>query len=83
MSDYIIRKIKAIDNKKYFHEYYNSSKKKLSNNDYIDKVLVGTYIPPAYENVKIYIKKSSKVLAIGTDSKGRKQYIYNKDFVKN
>ncbi len=40
------------------------------------------YIPPAYTNVKISSNPDSKVLAIGIDSRGRKQYIYNKAFTE-
>jgi DNA topoisomerase-1 len=38
-------------------------------------------IPPAYTNVLINKNKKSKILAIGYDTKGRKQYIYNPIFV--
>jgi DNA topoisomerase-1 len=37
-------------------------------------------IPPAYNNVKINLNGDQDVLAIGIDSKGRPQYIYNKTF---
>ncbi len=33
------------------------------------------YVPPAYKHVVYYLRKD--LLAIGTDSKGRKQYIYS------
>ena len=39
-------------------------------------------IPPAYSDVNITTKRSSKILAYGYDSKGRKQYIYNPKFVE-
>lgn len=39
-------------------------------------------IPPAYNNVKINTNVKSKILAIGYDSKGRKQYIYNPKFIE-
>lgn len=39
-------------------------------------------IPPAYADVHITTKKTSKILAFGYDSKGRKQYIYNPKFVE-
>jgi DNA topoisomerase I len=38
-------------------------------------------IPPNYENVLINNKENSKLQAIGFDDKGRKQYIYHKDFI--
>jgi DNA topoisomerase I len=37
-------------------------------------------IPPAYKNVKISLDATDNVLAIGEDSKNRKQYIYNPAF---
>jgi len=40
-------------------------------------------IPPAYKNVVVYKKKTSKVFATGVDSKGRKQIIYNKWFIQH
>ena len=39
-------------------------------------------IPPAYTNVKISKRANNKVQAIGTDTKKRKQYIYNKEYVE-
>jgi DNA topoisomerase I len=39
-------------------------------------------IPPAYTNVKISKRANTKVQAIGTDTKKRKQYIYNKEYVE-
>jgi len=39
-------------------------------------------IPPMWTNVKIDKSADSKIQATGYDSKGRKQYIYNKKFVE-
>jgi len=39
-------------------------------------------IPPMWTGVKIDKKENSKIQATGYDSKGRKQYIYNKNFVE-
>ncbi len=39
-------------------------------------------IPPMWKNVKIDPSADSKIQAIGYDSKGRKQYIYNKNFIE-
>ncbi len=38
------------------------------------------YIAPAYRNVKIYL--DSDLLAVGIDTKGRKQYVYSEEFKK-
>jgi len=39
-------------------------------------------IPPAWNEVEIETDRSAKVYAVGRDDAGRKQYIYNPDFVK-
>tara|TARA_B100001094_G_C18162169_1_gene789948 strand:+ start:805 stop:1773 length:969 start_codon:yes stop_codon:yes gene_type:complete len=39
-------------------------------------------IPPNYKNVKINHNINDKILAIGEDNAGRKQYIYNKKFTE-
>jgi DNA topoisomerase-1 len=39
-------------------------------------------IPPNWKNVQIDKFSKSKIQATGYDSKGRKQYIYNKDYVE-
>jgi len=39
-------------------------------------------IPPMWTNVKIDKSSKAKLQATGYDSKGRKQYIYNKDFIE-
>lgn len=39
------------------------------------------YIPPAYKNVVIAKSITNKIQAIGVDKKGRKQYIYNPNYI--
>ena len=81
MKDYIIRKIKSKRGDKYKYEYYDKEGKKV--NEKIVKIcLEGIYIPPAHDNVKINLNKKDKVLAIGYDTKGRPQYIYNKRYTE-
>lgn len=58
------------------------------NNKYIkDKLEIerieSLRIPPAYQDVIISKKQTNKVQAIGTDDKGRKQYIYNPKFIED
>ncbi len=77
MNDYITRKIKSKNKDKYNYEYFDKKNNKVKKKT-INKYLTGVYIPPAYDNVKINKNKSSKVLAIGFDDKGRSQYTYNK-----
>ena len=40
-------------------------------------------IPPAWTNVEINERKLGNLLVTGRDQKGRKQYIYHPDYVKN
>jgi len=82
MKDYIVRTIKQKRGKKYVHEYTDKRGTKLSKKDY-EPLLRNLYIAPAYDNVKINKHKKDKVLAIGTDDRGRKQYTYNQDYIQD
>jgi len=50
-----------------------------------DKTLIhrldNIYIPPAYKNIVVAKSMTNKIQAIGVDKKGRKQYIYNPDYI--
>ena len=81
MEDYIIRKISRKKGKKYYHKYYDKNNKEIKEKTYINKVTDGIYISPAYDNVKINTKKTSKIRAIGYDTEERPQYIYNKKII--
>lgn len=83
MEDYIIRKISKKKGKKYYHKYYDKKDKELKDKDYIKKITDGIYISPAYDNVKINLKKNAKVRAIGYDTEKRPQYVYNKKFIES
>jgi DNA topoisomerase-1 len=81
MKDFITRKIKSKYKDKYKYEYFDKKDNKVDSS--IVKVcLEGLYIPPAHEDVKINLNKKAKVLAIGYDTKGRAQYIYNKKHIE-
>lgn len=58
--------------------FFNTRTHRIVNNPWLTEL----YIPPAYTNVVISENPNNKVLAIGEDSKGRKQYIYNKDYIQ-
>ena len=81
METYFIRKIDKYDklNNKYKYKYITKQGKPLSFNSVKNKIN-NIYIPPAYDNVKVNKNKNSKVLAIGYDTKGRPQYIYNNNY---
>lgn len=62
--------------------YYKKTKNKVRDKKII-KHLKSLKIPPAYNNVELSSNKHNKIQAIGIDSKNRKQYIYNNDFITN
>lgn len=63
--------------------YYKISNNKTIKNNKLINHINSIKIPPAYTNIKISSNTNNKILAIGVDSKGRKQYIYNKNFIEN
>lgn len=63
------------------HSYFTPSGKKITDQKIIDRINK-LRIPPNYEDVLISTKTKSKLQAIGFDTKGRKQYIYHPDFIK-
>jgi DNA topoisomerase-1 len=72
-NNYITRKL--IKNTKKYN-FYDKNGKKINKNTILEK-LYKIYIPPAYNDVKIYL--NNNVLATGIDSAGRKQYIYSQN----
>ena len=83
MEDFIVRKIWRKIGKKYNHKYYDKKGKEIKDKKKIETFIKGVYIAPAYDNVKINLKKDEKVLAIGYDEKGRSQYVYNKKYTQS
>ena len=79
---YIIRNIKGKRKDKYIHEYTDKRGNKLNKKEY-EPLLKNLYIAPAYDNVKINRHNNDKVLAIGTDDRGRQQYTYNPDYIQD
>lgn len=59
-------------------KFYDLQKKKYTQLPHLSKI----YVPPAYTDVRMSCNPESKVLAYGFDSKGRKQYVYNKQFIE-
>ena len=82
MKNYILRKIINGSSKDIKYNFFDKYNNLIKDQIYIDSVLKGLYIPPAYDDVKINLNKKSKVLAIGYDNKLRPQYVYNKKFVE-
>jgi DNA topoisomerase-1 len=71
MNDYIIRK--------HYHrgyKYYSKNNREIKLTDKLKEYIKQRYIPPAYRDVMINLHAKEDVYAIGTDDKGRKQYLY-------
>ncbi len=64
--------------KKVFHLVNN----KIATDSDLIKRLDSVYIPPAYTDVVVAKSANNKIQAIGTDTRGRRQYIYNPAFIK-
>lgn len=79
MEDYITRKIKRKTKNKYTYSYIDSDGNKVKDK-LVKNCLNGLYIPPAHDDVKINLDTDNKIRAIGYDTKGRAQYVYNKKF---
>ena len=73
MDSYIIRKHCGRG-----YKYYTKGDKEIKLTRELEAYITENYIPPAYKNVHINLKKRADVYAIGTDAKGRKQYLYRK-----
>ena len=71
-------RLKAKKTKKIFHVI----NKKVISDKTLVKRLDGIYIPPAYKDVVVAKSASNKIQAIGTDTRGRRQYIYNTKFTQ-
>jgi len=68
----------AKQTKKMFHVI----NKKVITDKTLIKRLDSIYIPPAYKDVVVAKSANNKIQAIGTDTRGRRQYIYNPKFTK-
>jgi DNA topoisomerase-1 len=71
--------IKRVGNYEIGFKYYKNNKEITSKKE-LEKIKA-LKIPPAYQNVTIV--NTNKIVAYGYDSKGRKQTLYNPEFVKN
>lgn len=64
--------------RKVFHLVNN----KVATDKDLIKRLTSIYIPPAYKDIVIAKSANNKIQAIGTDNRGRRQYIYNSNYTK-
>jgi DNA topoisomerase-1 len=61
---------------------YHIVDNKVVNNPELRSRLDSIYIPPGYSDIVIAKSAKNKIQAIGTDTKGRRQYIYNDKYTK-
>ena len=64
--------------KKIFHLVNN----RISTDKTLVNRLESIYIPPAYKDIVVAKSASNKIQAIGTDDRGRRQYVYNPKYTK-
>lgn len=67
---------KTIDEAKKIYEYYDKAGKRVIDKNIIEYI-TKLVIPPAYNNVKIFIGRDKKILFEGIDKAGRLQQIYS------
>ena len=63
------------------YKYVDKDRKRIKDKKTLKRIK-SLRIPPAYNKIKISKKANSKVQAIGIDSLGRSQYIYNPKFIQ-
>ena len=78
MDRYIVRK-----HYRNGYKYYNKQGREIKIDRKLQEFVSKNYIPPAYKDVKINLKATADVYAIGIDDKGRKQYLYRKKHTEN
>ena len=78
MDHYIVRK-----HYRNGYKYYNKQGREIKIDKKLQEFVSKNYIPPAYKDVKINLKSTADVYAIGIDEKGRKQYLYRKKHTEN
>lgn len=68
----------AAKTRKVFHLVNN----KIATDKDLVKRLSSIYIPPAYKDIVVAKSANNKIQAIGTDNRGRRQYVYNSNYTK-
>lgn len=67
--------------KKHTYKYLDKNNKTITNKKTLEHIKT-LRIPPGYKDVIISHSPNSDIQAIGTDDRGRKQYIYHPNFIK-
>ena len=68
--------------KKQQHKLFHIINDKVITDRNLIERLEKIYIPPAYKDLVVAKSESNKIQVIGTDTKGRRQYIYNPNYTK-
>jgi len=74
-------KDKKNNNNKKKKQFHIINDKVITDKDLIKRI-ESIYIPPAYKELVIAKSENNKIQAIGTDTRGRRQYIYNPKYTK-
>ena len=77
-----INKLSQNNNSTQTRKVFHLVNNKIATDRDLIKRLDDIYIPPAYKDVVVAKSANNKIQAIGTDTRGRRQYIYNPTFIK-
>jgi DNA topoisomerase I len=72
----------SFQNKTQTRKVFHLVNNKIATDKKLVKRLSSIYIPPAYKDIVIAKSENNKIQAIGTDNRGRRQYIYNNNYTK-
>ena len=76
------KKLGSSQNKAHTRKLFHLVNNKIATDKQLVKRLSSIYIPPAYKDIVIAKSANNKIQAIGTDKRGRRQYIYNTNYTK-
>lgn len=77
-----VKHLSSVQNKKHTRKVFHLVNNKIATDKDLVKRLSSIYIPPAYKDIVIAKSANNKIQAIGTDKRGRRQYIYNSNYTK-
>ena len=72
-----INKLSPSQNKTQTRKVFHLVNNKIATDKHLVKRLTSIYIPPAYKDIVVAKSANNKIQAIGTDNRGRRQYVYN------
>lgn len=77
-----IKKLSNNNNVKKTRKIFHLVNNKVATDKDLLKRLSSIYIPPAYKDIVVAKSANNKIQAIGTDKRGRRQYVYNNNYTK-